>query len=301
LLSSTLWGENQWRELKTDHFSLITDASDKQSIEIATRLEQMRAVFATLMSRAKTSDPSPLHIIALRDTKELKDVLKPLGKATVHSGLFKSGADENLIVINLAENDFWHAVLHEYAHDLLNSNTNSNTETWFDEGFAEYFSTISVRHGFVEVGLVPVPDLHFLRENGKLLHLAQLFSVRPESTIYASNGEYQSIFYAESWLLVHYLFEHGLINNIQTFFSSVEKTKDANVAVQQAFGVSVQELENRLLAYGKGESFRYFRLPCIAPRTSSWETRSLQKTEHEAMRLDVEEHFGKSADSAQGN
>jgi tetratricopeptide (TPR) repeat protein len=297
LFSSALWAEDQWREVNTAHFSLVTDASGKQTIEIATRLEQLRAVFATLMSQAKTSDPAPLHIIALRDTRELKDVLRPSGGASTHSGLFKSGADENLIVIDLSETDPWHAVLHEYAHELLNSNTEPNTETWFDEGFAEYFSTIAIRRGFADVGLVPIPDLHFLRENGKLLQLEQLFSIDPGSAIYATNGEYQSIFYAESWLLVHYLFEHALINKTKTFFATMERTHNPDAAACEAFGMSLKELERQVLIYGKGDSFRYFRLPFVHDLgTARWKMRLLQELEREAISIDVEEHFGRSLD-----
>jgi tetratricopeptide (TPR) repeat protein len=79
----------------------------------------------------------------------------------------------------------------------------------------------------------------------------------------------------------------------------MERTHNPSVAVREAFGMSLEELERQLLIYGKGESFRYFRIPFVYdPGSTGWETRLLQGSEREAIRIDVEEHFGRSLDFA---
>ncbi len=46
--------ESKWLEIHTAHFSVLTDAGEKRGREVALRMEQMRAVFAQLVSRQKT-------------------------------------------------------------------------------------------------------------------------------------------------------------------------------------------------------------------------------------------------------
>src|SRR2546427_727335 len=66
-------------------------------------------------------------------------------------GVFLPGDDQNFIALNLAEDEPWRAVAHDFAHLLLNYNY-PLTQGWFDEGFAEYFSSIRVGDKQVEIG-----------------------------------------------------------------------------------------------------------------------------------------------------
>jgi len=42
---SAFAGELQWMEIRSPHFSVVTDAGEKRGREVAMRFEQMRAVF----------------------------------------------------------------------------------------------------------------------------------------------------------------------------------------------------------------------------------------------------------------
>ena len=57
-------------------------------------------------------------------------------------------------MLNVFEEDSWRAVTHEFAHLLLNYNYPA-TQGWFDEGFAEYFSSIRLDNKQVEIGSDP--------------------------------------------------------------------------------------------------------------------------------------------------
>ena len=81
-------GESQWVEVHSPNFSVITDGGEKRGREVAMRFEQMRAVFATLMTKAKVSLPIPLQIVAFRNTKEMRQVAPVWhGKPTQVAGL----------------------------------------------------------------------------------------------------------------------------------------------------------------------------------------------------------------------
>jgi hypothetical protein len=252
--------EKIWVQVRSAHFTVVTDLGEKQGIEVARRCEQMRAAFHLLMSHARTDDPVPLLIWALDGQKEVDDLLgRSKGK---HTGLFLAGEDRNFILVD-ASGDPRRAVYHEYMHELLNANISAAVPAWFEEGFAEYFSTMQVNARATRLGLVPLGELRFLRENGKLMRLPDLFAVRQDSQLYNQNGPLQAMFYAESWLLVHYIFDHQLISRAQPLFSRVAGGQGLSTALQAEFGVSATRLEEELLEYAKGEGFRYFSLPAF--------------------------------------
>ena len=65
-------GDAEWMEVRSPHFSVVTDTSEKRGREVALRFEQMRAVFGALLTQAKVNLPVPLQVVAFRDTKEMK-------------------------------------------------------------------------------------------------------------------------------------------------------------------------------------------------------------------------------------
>jgi len=251
--------DKHWFEIRSAHFRVVTDLNAKRGTEVAQRCEQMRAAFALLMNHAKTHDPAPLLIFALDGQKEVDEFAGDTNRGK-HAGLFLPGTDETFILLD-ASGDPWHAVYHEYAHELLNANTSTTVQTWFDEGFAEYFSTLEPSSKGTRLGMVPVAELQFLRQNGKLMRLADLTAVRQDSRAYSQNGPAQAMFYAESWLLVHYLFDHQLISRAEPFFALMANGKSLEEASPLELGMSPARLESDLLEYAKGERFRYFSLP----------------------------------------
>lgn len=68
---SAIAGEPQWLEVRSPHFSVVTDAGEKRGRDVAVKFEQMRAVFGALFTKANVNLPIPLQIVAFRNTKEL--------------------------------------------------------------------------------------------------------------------------------------------------------------------------------------------------------------------------------------
>ena len=116
-------GEPQWIEVRSDHFTVITDAGEKNGRHVADLFEQMRAAFGVVFVRTKINQPIPLLIIAFRNTKELRQY-SPIykGKPVELAGFFQPGDDKNFIMVDMSQEDNWQIVFHEYAHLLLNGN-----------------------------------------------------------------------------------------------------------------------------------------------------------------------------------
>src|SRR5258706_16057919 len=141
-----------WLEIHSTHFTVITDAGEKKGKEVALRFEQMRAVFGSLLMKDRLNQTVPLTILAFRNDKTYYQSA-PLrqGQPIGVPGFFLPGADQNFIVLNLLEEESWRAVAHDFAHLMLNYNY-PPTPGWFDEGLAEYFTSIRLNDKKNEMG-----------------------------------------------------------------------------------------------------------------------------------------------------
>ena len=258
----SLASEPQWVEVRSPHFSVVTDAGEKRGREVAVKFEQMRSVFGAMLTKAKINLPIPLQIVAFRNTKELRQ-FAPLwhGKPTQLAGLFEVGQDRGFILLDMSVEDPWTVVFHEYAHQLLNGNIAGETQPWFDEGFAEYFSTIEVDGKQAKLGLKPPPgDWQVLQQYG-LMKVTDLFRVQHDSRDY-NEGDRRSVFYAESWLLVHYLYDSQQVPKVGPFFDAViDRKVSVEDGIQQAFGMSAAQLDKTLHEYMARGQVKYITMP----------------------------------------
>jgi tetratricopeptide (TPR) repeat protein len=259
----------RWIRIHSDHISVLTDAGDRKGREVAVRFEQMRGAFGQLLMRSKLKMPEPLEVIAVKDHREYAE-LAPLrdSRGITSPGFFIPGEDRNYIVLNLSEEDSWRAVTREFAHLWLEYNY-PPVQPWFDEGFAEYFSSLRVDNDKVEVGLDPdlgparqtdlvgnrtrsndpPPTLAGLLNRSAWLASADLLAMKhppgefPESAV-------DRLFYAQSWITVHYLLHENKLQQTGVYFDLVENQNvPADQAVRQAYGMSMAEFEQAVKGY----------------------------------------------------
>jgi hypothetical protein len=279
-------------EVRSPNFSVITDAGEKRGREVALRFEQMRSVFGTLMTRAKVNLPVPLQIVAFRNTKEMRQVA-PLwnGKPTQVAGLFQQGEDRSFIMLDLSVDNPYSVVFHEYAHQLMNGNIQAETDPWFEEGFAEYFSSIEVDGKQVRVGKIP-PDEYLILQQLGIMKIADLFKVRQNSQTYNESGDHRTTFYAESGMLMHYIYDNQLMLKVAAYFD-VKTNKHLSVedAIHQAFGIDAAQFDKALRSYVNDGRYKYYPIPApasIAP--NNYAARPLSMTDGGAVLADIHLH-----------
>jgi tetratricopeptide (TPR) repeat protein len=263
-------GEPQWVEVRSPNFSVVTDAGEKRGREVAMRFEQMRAVFGSLMTKVNVSLPVPLQIVAFRNTKEMRQVA-PLfnGKPTQVAGLFQSGQDRSFIMLDMSVENPWVVVFHEYAHQLMNGTIPEQLDPWFEEGFAEYFSSIEVDGKQARVGKVPEDEYLILRQSGTI-KIADLFRVQQNSRTYNESGDHRTTFYAESGMLMHYIYDNQLMAQVGAYFDLKEnKHLGSEDAIRQAFGMSAADFDKALRNYILSGHYRYYAIPTPANISSS--------------------------------
>jgi tetratricopeptide (TPR) repeat protein len=285
-------GEPDWIEITSPHFSVVTDAGERRGREVATRFEQMRAVYATLMTNANVNIPVPLQIVAFRNTKELRQV-SPLwnGKPVQLAGLFQGGKDRCFIMLDMSVDNPWNVVFHEYAHQLMNGTLTEEVDPWFEEGFAEYFSTIEVDSHQARVGKIPPVTYQILQHEG-LMKITDLFSIQHNSSTYNESGDRRTVFYSESSMVVHYLYDRNLIPKLAQYFDlKLGKKVPVDEAIQQSFGMSAGDFEKEIRRYLASGEFRYYYMKTPAEiETKGYTTKPLTSQNAAAVMADIHLH-----------
>lgn len=263
-----------WLEIHSTHFTVITDAGEKKGKEVALRFEQMRAVFAGLLMKDRLNEPVPLTILAFKNDKDYYQSA-PLRKGQDNQlqpisvpGFFVPGEDQNFIVLNLFEEESWRAVTHNLAHLWLNYNY-PPVEGWFDEGMAEYFSSIRVDNKQVEIGgdpeLTPLFTEDLLENQQEArnppksltellggqvwLALPDFLTMKHDTSTYVE-ATHHTLFYAQSWMVVHYLLHEKKLPETGTYFDLVENQHvPVEEAVQKAYGVTAAQFDQAVKDY----------------------------------------------------
>jgi hypothetical protein len=257
--------EPQWIEIQSPHFSVVTDAGEKRGRETAMRFEQMRSVFGTLLTKVNVNIPVPLQIVAFRNAREFRQ-FAPLwnGKPIQLAGLFQGGEDRSFIMLDMSVENPWTVVFHEYAHQLMNGVLTARVDPWFEEGFAEYFSSIEVDSREARVGKIPEYDYQILQQDG-MMKVADLFRVQQNSSTYNENGSHRTVFYSESGMLVHYLYDNDLVIRLSNYFGyKIDRNMPVEDAIKQAFGFSADQFDKALRSYVSSGRFKYYPIPTPA-------------------------------------
>jgi tetratricopeptide (TPR) repeat protein len=262
--------DSGWTEVRSPHFDVITDAGEKRGHEVALRLEQMQAVFAGFLLRQELARPIPLTVIAIRGDKDYSAIAprQPAGVLPPPAFVLR-GDDRTFLVLNLALPDPWRSVTHELAHLFLEGNY-PTTASWFDEGLAEYFSSIELDNRSVSIGgdpeLLPERQSDLFQRNEAQAQppkpltdflLAPIWiSVGDLLTMQRSGpeGTHRTQFYAQSWMTIHYLLAQKKMTETGVFFDLLQNQKvPVEQAVQQAYGMSSKQFEQALRDYFKSQ------------------------------------------------
>jgi tetratricopeptide (TPR) repeat protein len=295
-------GDAQWVEIRSPNFSVITDAGDKRGRDVALHFEQMRNVFGRLMVKANVNLSVPLQIVAFRNSKEMRQVAPVFnGKPTELAGLFQGGEDRSFILLDMSVDNPWSVVFHEYAHQLMNGNVSVRIDPWFEEGFAEYFSSIEVDNKEARVGKIPEDTYRVLQGTG-MMRVVELFRVQQNSKTYNESGDHRNVFYAESSLLVHYLYDNQQMLKVADYFDAVRNHKESvEEATQKAFGMTPEQLDKALRNYLNSGHFKYYPMATPAGIVAAQFTEAPVSTaDARAVLADVDAHSPDHHDRALG-
>jgi tetratricopeptide (TPR) repeat protein len=290
-----------WIQVRSPHVTVVCNSNDKQARRIADQFERMQSVFHTLFPKIQINTLGPITVLAIKDEKDFR-ALEPaayLAKGQIHlGGLFLRAPDKNYVLLRLdAEGDHPYAVVyHEYTH-LLMSKAES-IPLWFNEGLAEFYENTDIREKDVALGQFSPESLFVLRQN-RLLPLATLFTVDYSSPYYHEENK-GSIFYAESWALMHYLQVKDYRNNthsLMDYAQLVAQNVDPVTAATRAFG-DPKQLQSALENYVAQATFSYFKMATVTNvDTAAFASQPLTGSQADAVRADFLAFNQRTADA----
>lgn len=256
-----------WIEIRSPHFTVLSNAGESEGRRFALQFEEIRALFQHIYPKLRVDASKPTIVFALKNEDSLKLFLPTYGqnsKAMHIGGLYHTSYDRNFALVRTDIRGTgplgYRALYHEYTHAYLRYNFRG-LPLWLDEGLAEYYGNTEIDKKEAGVGMVNENQLRLLKES-ILLPIDQLVTIDRTSPLY-NTSDHSGIFYAESWALVHYLNispevrEQKLINR---YLDALHSTDDPIEAARQTWG-DPKKFSEKLDAYIHRYNFLYLPIP----------------------------------------
>lgn len=291
-----------WSEVRSPHFLVITDGRPEAARRVAWQFEQIRALFQAASPQSRVDSRKRVLILAARNEKSLRMLLPSFWEqkgAVRPAGVFLSGPEKHYIALRLdtpGENPYY-VLYHEYIHSLVSLNFDS-LPLWVNEGLAEFYGISVLKEDDVTVGKANRGHLELLRAN-TLLPLSVLMSVDRSSPHYNERTK-ASIFYAQSWALVHYLAladTRAHANQLEVYLRLLANRVDRAKAAGDAFG-DLTQLGKALTRYVDGAEFYMLRIKIpLELAASDFGSRQLSRAESCAIRGDFHVYMNRPAEA----
>jgi tetratricopeptide (TPR) repeat protein len=287
--------EKPWSEVRSPHFRVLTNGSERQARQVAHDFEQLRYVFQSQYPNFRLESGAPLLALAARDEKTDKAweprLWKTKGAKPV--GDFQPAWEKQYVMVRL---DMWdegahEVVYHEYAHSILHMNSHW-LPVWLDEGIAEFYAYTRFQEQQIYIG-APTERNPVLVEK-PLIPVETLIAVDQASPYYHDEDKAE-MFYAESWALVHFMtfgprMEGG--KRLDRFFGLLQQGTEQKKAFLEVFG-SFKEVDEGLDKYVRKLTFAVGVLknpPHIDEKEFVFRALSMAETEAELAGFQLSSH-----------
>jgi tetratricopeptide (TPR) repeat protein len=264
----------RWVEVRTPSFVVLSSTGKRKAQEIAVSFERFRQALELLRPGVAHRHPVPLRVIVFDDDRGFAPYKLYSGdRRDSLVGQFQHAAWADFILFNgnPREGDALPVAYHEYVHAFLRTGFRG-VPLWLEEGLAEMFSTFAIVEGEIVVGLAEPDHVRLLRER-TFLPLAELLAADQGSPVYR-DAERAGLFYAQSWLLAHYVMlgSGERSEQVRDLLDRLRAGEAAESALHAAFGRSTEEIERQLRGYVNAPGFPFLRVPMstlgIEPETT---------------------------------
>ena len=250
----------EWRIAETAHFRVYGDESVKSLTTKAVLLEDYRSLLADITSgRPPLEDAPRLDIFLLRSLADAR----PFGTMPRNVAGFYAARLGRISAFADTSDSSQAVTLHEYAHHFLLGTSAAAYPAWYVEGFAEYFATAQFKPDRIEYANVNPARASWL-VNGTWLPLERLLARDLGRRTVAEVAMY----YAQSWLLTHYLFRTpGMTKKLTAYLKAVSQGADPVAAFKAEIDPDLRGFERKLKAYltSRDNTYTLYKRPAPAP------------------------------------
>ncbi len=283
------------------HFTIVAETSESDALSLASDLETIRLLFVDALPRAfgggDIDPPEPIVVYAVADSAGIARLTPTIQEDDNHRrpySIFRSGTAKHFLVVQMdASQRVLGNAFHEYSHLMARVHW-GRLPLWLDEGLAAFWEGSKLDEDSVDIGVAQHAYLETLALR-RALPLLDLLSVSRDSPHYRREDE-AALFYAQSWLLVHYLLigdeTYQRRRELFDYIARLSTGEDASDALAAAFG-DLNALASNVARYATQSQLRFVRRP-KPPSVSatSLSTRVLSEGEMEAHIGDFIVHGG---------
>jgi len=235
-----------WLEARSANFSLYTTLDEASARELIEHLELFRAAILAITRVPNVHPHVPTEIYAFR----LQSDYRPFEPFENSVGFFRQTLRVNYLALTADANaaQAREALYHEYTHFVIQNEGSGRYPLWFEEGFADLLSSLDVRGANVRIGVPPAGRANSL-QYGTPLSWPRVLRARSYEGFDPAE---LSMFYAQSWLLVHHLALGGggnLSARLRRYVERIERRVPEEQAFREAFEIDVAQLSPRLKKY----------------------------------------------------
>ena len=251
----------KWWVVHGEFFDVYTDAGKDEALDTAVWMEQFRRTVGTIW-KVEPRTIRRATIVQFRSDEE-----------------FSKYRDARFLGGYFTRSDYWatmafgsdwdqdsvrQLVQHECVHWLMAAKR-ARFPLWLDEGFAELFSTVAVEGRQCSV-FAPVPwNVDWLQRRGAA-SLRRVLGTRSENLNFNNETEVHA-FYAQAWVLVHYLLRGRGVKDgagrLQSYLNLLDRGSGIDEAFREAFGVEPAQLQEELSRYVVSGSYSPARVPFV--------------------------------------
>ena len=242
-----------WVEVRTAHFIVASDGGEKTARHFAEQFEALLRIFQSTMPNVRLTNGLPARLLVARDGQSFARVVPefPFAKTREQpAGLFVAGPEKTYIAIraNAAGRFVFQDIYHEYASAVLKLSYRK-LPPWIEEGYSAVYNSVTFSDRGARLERPDPEDLSVLFES-PLLPMDLVLGVDRNSPYY-SPGNKESVYFAESRVLLHFLITDSPLaqtDALHRYVAAVQGGADSLPAARSAFG-DLDRLENGLQAY----------------------------------------------------
>lgn len=283
----------RWREARSAHFTIYSEAKPDALREFATRLERFDAGLR-LLRNLPARDDSPSNRLTIYLTENTGVISRLMGRSgSGVAGFYKGRAGGSMAMVpritgseGYADFDVWVVLLHEYGHHFMYRNYPAAYPVWFIEGYAEFGSTARfLPDGSIDYGL-PAKHQTYAIDLAAQVPLRELLS----GTVDQRTPYLAQAIYGRGWLLTHFLtFNQERAKQFGAYLAAINNGKPAREAAATLGDVAPL---NRELDDYSHSKMNYLRVPGHKLQIARIEVRELSEGADAIMAVRMRSHYG---------
>ena len=251
-------------KVESENIVLYGDVRPDTAEDFVRQMERYRRLVFALSNRKNPKpDAQKLTIHGFNSSRGVQIFAGNRGIA----GVYTQGQDGPVFATLLGKRKSdanWanQVALHEYSHHVLHAVIGDSFPRWYDEGFANYLSTLSITDEMIHVGEPSIEHLRYIGRKSDWLDPKIVLSAIDRYPTFRgrSRGMGTTYFYAQSWLYVHYLQNNAeLGRKLPDYLAAIDRGVSPIAAFERSFGLSVEDFHERAVAPFLANRFNIFR------------------------------------------